>query len=999
LEENLLKNLEGNKIKIFVTLMNNPNWRYIKVYVTKVWNLCRMLNYTRNIKDTDNNYFLLRLKDIMCDLFFLVFTNMSNEISLQDVFNLIQITTEVGTIWMKVDINNSVDSWIAKIDNIMKFLILKINEIEILISLDKKFYINFIDYLNFYIEHFLMSEKMKNNNNVSDTSDFIYAELIKIINLLKNIKFNENDSSTKNLLINLVSVCKNFSNQHLLTICESIDSLKFKFNLPFEIISELYKIYIQILIENNSAQKAEEIIKIFFDIIPLNSKEEIHFCLLNLEVCAIFYENFDSNDHLNKIIDITEVLFEHKELCFESFEALIVKLSDYKCMTTIFYDNFSKKVKNLKSLKLQSNKIVFNFENVRPHVNLCFIYLYCFIVYILDKTKINDINDLQLNGILSTNFLEIIKVFSEGLLENFSNDLYDEEYSTIIPFILKNIIILFFKLEKGNDGFSNYFIMDVVKKVKKSCWKEFADMSLELYIEKKDYIKLKSLIRELEENKTSTGSLLIYSQLVLIINEGNKWNSHNIINNLCVQLNLCEDFHILYYIKLFNILTNHNSADLSLLVIILQNFVLKFIDIFKAGDVDKIKYFDNTNNQIVSLFDIIFEILLNCSKIKNFNNQIILFTDVFELIGNFVEFKKIDDNLRLHIIKNLSLLLDIINLVFQINSKKPLQLIDSKSVNEYPEFILIFSCKIFNFILTNFSIFCEEFFTFEMNSDLSLKKVQITNLLKIFEMVKSITVFYFSYEFFSINSNGEDEITKVMNLKSTYHNFELYDSNFSNSILLFKNKFSDDLESISLIDLKINEIILNIKSIEQILKIQFLSKIESEKWFEEFLTYFLNENIENKKLLFVTNSMLFHNGLKHISTKFIKAILNHVISSQELFIKVYSFEDVLLLFKDYVNLLDENDLFLKLSSIKEVSNFICKLFGKIDEGVLMENLEWVTYKIFIILENTNFTKLNKNEKEYLLVKSIFDDINGLNIKNRSFILVNLIDIILKKLVI
>ena len=60
-----------------------------------------MLNYIRNIKDTDNNFAILRIKDFICDLFLTIFIKNSsaNDISLQDIFSLIQLISDVGKSW------------------------------------------------------------------------------------------------------------------------------------------------------------------------------------------------------------------------------------------------------------------------------------------------------------------------------------------------------------------------------------------------------------------------------------------------------------------------------------------------------------------------------------------------------------------------------------------------------------------------------------------------------------------------------------------------------------------------------------------------------------------------------------------------------------------------------------------------------------------------------------------------------------------------------------
>jgi hypothetical protein len=78
-----------------------------------------MLNFARNIKDTDNNYHFLRLKDFACDHFITVFSsNNLAEITLNDVFNLLRIVVDVGTNFLDLKINHSNEGWIKHIGNL-----------------------------------------------------------------------------------------------------------------------------------------------------------------------------------------------------------------------------------------------------------------------------------------------------------------------------------------------------------------------------------------------------------------------------------------------------------------------------------------------------------------------------------------------------------------------------------------------------------------------------------------------------------------------------------------------------------------------------------------------------------------------------------------------------------------------------------------------------------------------------------------------------------------
>ena len=139
-----------------------------------------------------------------------------------------------------------------------------------------------MDYLNFYLEIYMIkfySLVNTGNNNDSNLnrqishnlSNFVnHEEIIKLILLIKNIKFLENENSTRNLILKLVNflklyfseVCIGGNSQEIITtLCECFESIRHINLLPSDLISEFYKFYIQILISSGKVQTAEIILK------------------------------------------------------------------------------------------------------------------------------------------------------------------------------------------------------------------------------------------------------------------------------------------------------------------------------------------------------------------------------------------------------------------------------------------------------------------------------------------------------------------------------------------------------------------------------------------------------------------------------------------------------------------------------------------------------------------------------------------------------------------
>ena len=88
--------------------MNSETLKFIRCYAMRVYNDCNLLTYSRGIRDTDNNYYLLRIKDFLSDLYFCIFSGNNNDknkielITIQDVFIMMHLVTETGKIWISI---------------------------------------------------------------------------------------------------------------------------------------------------------------------------------------------------------------------------------------------------------------------------------------------------------------------------------------------------------------------------------------------------------------------------------------------------------------------------------------------------------------------------------------------------------------------------------------------------------------------------------------------------------------------------------------------------------------------------------------------------------------------------------------------------------------------------------------------------------------------------------------------------------------------------------
>ena len=248
-----LRELESNRINILNSLLKHHNLKSLKANIYRIWNICKMLNYTRNIKDIDNNFFILRLKDICCDFFSFALTLNNQEISINDIFNMMQYTTETSRIWSKQNLNLSYEGWLKKVDFIMKFLNSKVNEIEVLLNIEQKFFLIFMDFSIFKIENFI---KISNENeiliNENDKEKF-FDQIIQILLLLKNVKFIENDNNYLNTFFNYILNFLRINEgvislkNSCLKLLDCVHNIKYKSLICCQIMLDIQRFYMNVL--------------------------------------------------------------------------------------------------------------------------------------------------------------------------------------------------------------------------------------------------------------------------------------------------------------------------------------------------------------------------------------------------------------------------------------------------------------------------------------------------------------------------------------------------------------------------------------------------------------------------------------------------------------------------------------------------------------------------------------------------------------------------------
>ena len=1117
--------------------MNSDTLKFIRCYVMRVYNDCNLLTYSRGMKDIDNNYFLLRIKDFLSDLFFCIFTGKNNEqnkidlITIQDIFIIMHLVTETGKIWLSIKNYDNRNDISKKIDCILNYLKIKPNDMYIFVNQDLEYYNYLIDYFDFYLEKFVekvenydndnlinnstiidnskidIEEKDENkgntngkdiinantvnnnlnskekenaiksqklNTNINNTTNIINnnnfintnknvdeksQNLLGILFLLNNVYFRGEHEKTKHLILNIIKIINDLGEEDLekqIEVLNAFYNLKHKENLNKKIINEIQVLYINSLIQQNKFEEADMVIKNSLKAILPNTKEEETYFILN------FYLLLQQKScEPSKLGEMFEIVIQHQELKIEDLNEIFIHIynHEYKyyllklfCEEICYNSNNINRNKNKNDINNKNNidnnkylnsKIELNFNILTSMPEFVLIFNYLFIeAFIISEendlnNNINTINtDFSFNckdieKILNNeNFFELIKVMSEALLENSINHLY-QEHKMNIPILLHNLIYLFLNKAKNiyQSNFANYFLIDIINKFKKNnieLWKDFSLMSIQLYIEKKDYNKLKFIIKELEtDEKESKNSSFIFAKIISILGEGIKWNSINAIEQLCLALNNSEDFEILYYIKIFRFIYDNKINDIFLLSIILEKYCSKNIEIYNNYNLEnnplkQLKY----ANYNYSMIDCCYEVLFYCSHFNNFCSKIDVFCEILENIAIFMEnFKYENDNLKNKIIlSNVSVVSELIKLFISFKNLKDFK----NGKYYYPDYMISNISKLLNFIFLNFEQFLTKEYLQNITSPITYNSLLPVTIL--FSFFQNSKIFSFSSEIKELlnEKNKEKDITNINNKYNLLREkYKQYQQNFVNAIKIYTNIIQDfdnttinkkktnsnnsntnnikggGDEEVNLIKPKINQYLTKIynenKTYDEIIMIKLTINSEKDN-LKNYITNIINKNYHDKKFMMIVNSVLFCEGFKDLCFFLINELINKIIitNTDELFNKYYTTNDIFDLYKELFNVSDENDIPAQIKSLKNYQLFLCKLFGKIDDSIFYQNAEWIYYQVFQLFEKGG-TNLDKKTMNYSNLKSIFDEINNLLIgKEKTFIIEGLIDLIIKK---
>ena len=417
----------------------------------------------------------------------------------------------------------------------------------------------------------------------------------------------------------------------------------------------------------------------------------------------------------------------------------------------------------------------------------------------------------------------------------------------------------------------------------------------------------------------------------------------------------------------------------------MYNMVKKFNICFKNNQLNP-KHFIANKNESISLFDCFRELLFYTSRMNGFETQINSFSEIFDELSDIIELKKFDysesSNDR-YISADITLITEVIKMM--IDLKNNLKLNDS-----FPEYILISINKMLSCVFVNFDKFLDE-----LMINISQEKILsdiLPKLISLFQLFHNLKIFSFSFEYENIDN--EENYPKL------YQRFCQYSDSFANAVKLTKNRLNLYANAWSTIESQLDTVESNSKIVNMTIYAHLKIKVSSPEEIKNFVFDIIEKECENKKLIFLINSILFQNGYIDISIEYLKKLLNYICSIKitDLYIKVYSLEDLLMIFKDLINLEDNAHIEEKVFSLFQFSSYLIKIIGKLDNEIFENNLQWIYSKEYDLLES-GLVSIEPNDSNFQRIKTIFEDWNKLGLKNINMVTKTLMEMVAKKILV
>ncbi len=394
IDENLLQRLESQKISISQAIGSKTiDNKFLRKFIFTSINHCRILSFSLKVKESEYNFYLFRLKELLIDFYSLFLTYSTyTDITYSDVFFYINFIVEYANEQKSILNIFFIENHQEKIELIINYLFSKESEIDVMLNMDQKYYDTVFNYFSFILENFCDIESINNlYKEHYEKNDNIYLKIIsveeienkafnliyRILLLFKNIKFKaENQSTnrfffvlTKKIFSLLEYLNKSIFNYNINLIKgekKNINSLNTIKPLNWILESEIdfnklsYEELMEILLNNQDVFKEDNGIKIifvFYFFVNMKNKQNIE----KIYICEIYRLFFDFFINLKDFYD--------EKVNEDSYENISYMKSDMDMIYRNKRNNNCKNYENEDFTNMENNQTISLIEDFNKQEN------------------------------------------------------------------------------------------------------------------------------------------------------------------------------------------------------------------------------------------------------------------------------------------------------------------------------------------------------------------------------------------------------------------------------------------------------------------------------------------------------------------------------------------------------------------------------------------------------------------------------------------------------
>ena len=1040
----IITDIENKSDHIVASLSNPTFFKQSTAMINKLWVISKTLNLTKKLSDYESHCFILRIKILVYKVVIASIANKDNlqSLDINDICNLLEIILETEYSLIKFCqlsletikkssnrqednkdlVNNIYTTFVKSIEsNHYEIIINKINETSqafAIINQESKIYDLFIDMIRTYISKIYILfynyntkansnpiERDEENDSIfklfsfskekveTNRNKLISQMMIKLKSLViicKNIEFKKDKTSTDVLIFltqlincsidnNYIVFTPSFEDVISINITENLDAFKDSTLLQiidllleftsngkisiaeeniFNILTNLNEYFISNRLFELSLKYTNDMLSLFK---PSSNTELLSFCMC---FDTIIKMKTDDCSHIspNEESIIVNIL-THKKLTLKNISTIvnnIVTLENLDLSKTFICKILNTLGQLLKG-DFKFNSISFASVDIEQYPKLIFHLSFFFFLLIennqLDKKQIG-------------NLIELLKSLAINLIGIYVNVAVDDDIIIIIPSLLRNFII-FFNENQNKDEFSLCLLEELLKS-KDLFSSDFILLFFETILSNKSYLKLKEAVVKIEsyakkykydlKSESNYGFYAILS----ILYEGLEWDTTKRLTEylgIMTTKSPLDYFNRIFYFYF----TEIARQDVYLLSTVINNY----------------SFYIAINSQSIAFLGYISQLLLDNKQSNKANISSI--KPFFISFSKLVEFYDVSSNNNLLNEKDLLTIFILSNNILYIYTKRKIESTHESNINDsVPSFIIDFSARLMHFFCFNIHIMLRSNETNIFTNNIQLENASFISSFKML-YTSYLTNYHYSQQ---LKEDSNKDSTSSLDLLIKYNcTFSSLKRNLLNS------KYNQNINQI------FDNISNSTKTVDMLINLEFTcdkimnQNTSSNNDLNEILLSIIFNYSSQKKLFPIVSGILYKYELKNYLSFFFNKLIDNITTKPEL-IKIYSIEEILLIFKDYTNV--QVKVKERIKILGELSTFLFKLHKKLEDRILEDNLEYITLTIVDIKKN--ISQEDNNDLNLLALKQIINEISIIPLSNKSFVVSSLLEYLKEELI-